>query len=201
MEFNVKLQELRKQKHLTQEELAECIHVSRAAISKWESGRGYPSIDSLKEIAKFYSITIDELLSSNEILTIAEEDRKQRKKYLCGLVYGLLDCSVAAYFFMPFFGQQVGGIIQEVNLISLTEISSWLKIAYYTVIIGIVLCGILTLALQNCQKALRIQTKLRISLVFHVIGTILFIISMQPYAAAFLFAFLIIKTFLLIKKH
>ena len=54
MEFNEKLQELRKNKGLTQEELAEALYVSRTAISKWESGRGYPSIDSLKEIAKYH---------------------------------------------------------------------------------------------------------------------------------------------------
>ena len=76
MEFNEKLQELRKNKGLTQEELAEALYVSRTAISKWESGRGYPSIDSLKEIAKYFSVTIDELLSSNEALSIAEEDNK-----------------------------------------------------------------------------------------------------------------------------
>ena len=59
-----KLQQLRKHKGLTQEELAERLYVSRTAVSKWESGRGYPSIDSLKEISKFFSVTIDELLSS-----------------------------------------------------------------------------------------------------------------------------------------
>ena len=52
MEFHEKLKELRKNKGLTQEELSEALFVSRTAISKWESGRGYPGIDSLKEIAK-----------------------------------------------------------------------------------------------------------------------------------------------------
>ena len=54
MEFHEKLQELRKGRGLTQEELAEILYVSRTAISKWESGKGYPSIDSLKGIAGFF---------------------------------------------------------------------------------------------------------------------------------------------------
>ena len=78
MELHQKLQELRKQKGITQEELAKRLFVSRTAVSKWESGRGYPGIESLKAIAKFYSITVDQLLSADEVLTIAEEDGKQR---------------------------------------------------------------------------------------------------------------------------
>ena len=54
MEFNEKLQELRKQKGLTQEELAEALYVSRTAISKWESGRGDPNSDSLKAISNYF---------------------------------------------------------------------------------------------------------------------------------------------------
>ena len=53
MELNEKLLQLRKQKGLTQEALADALFVSRTAISKWESGRGYPNIDSLKAIAQF----------------------------------------------------------------------------------------------------------------------------------------------------
>jgi len=71
MEFGEKLLELRNSKGITQEELAEALFVSRAAISKWESGRGYPSIDSLKEISRFFSVSIDELLSSEKLVIIA----------------------------------------------------------------------------------------------------------------------------------
>jgi transcriptional regulator with XRE-family HTH domain len=97
MEFNEKLQELRKKKGLTQDELASSLYVSRTAISKWESGRGYPSIESLKIMAKFFSVTVDELLSSDEILTIAEEDGKQRENSIkrhYGAVLLLLEQSI-----------------------------------------------------------------------------------------------------------
>ena len=76
MEFNEKLQELRKHKGMTQEELAEALFVSRTAVSKWESGRGYPNIDSLKEISHFFSVSIDDLLSSEKMLFIAEKENK-----------------------------------------------------------------------------------------------------------------------------
>mgnify|MGYP003317855541 CR=1 FL=1 len=98
MEFGEKLQELRKKKGLTQEELAEALYVSRTAVSKWESGRGYPNIDSLKEISKFFSVSIDELLSSEKLLSIAEKENKFNIKNMCDLLFGIVDlCSFILY--------------------------------------------------------------------------------------------------------
>lgn len=199
MEFNEKLQKLRKQKGLTQEELAETLCVSRTAISKWESGRGYPNIDSLKEIAKAFSVTIDELLSGEELLNIAEEDHKQKERHFRDLVFGLLDSSIAIFFFLPFFGQKAAGTIQEVSLLSLTEIEPYLRILYFVAVIGMIVSGILTLALQNCHHVFWMQNKSKLSFLLNTFGALLFIISLQPYAAAFLFIFLTIKVLLLIK--
>ena len=199
MEFNEKLQELRKNKGLTQEELAEALYVSRTAISKWESGRGYPSIDSLKEIAKYFSVTIDELLSSNEVLSIAEEDNKQKEKHLKSLVFGLLDISVLMFFFLPFFGQKANGIVQEVSLLSLNGIETYLKTSYYAIVISIAVYGILTLTFQNYQKTFWVKNRDKISLILNVAAVLLFIISSQVYAGAFLFIFLVIKALMLIK--
>ena len=201
MEFNEKLQELRKRKGLTQEELAQSLYVSRTAVSKWESGRGYPSIDYLKEIARFFGVTVDALLSGEELLSIAEEDGRQKEDRICGLTFGLLDISVALLFFLPFFGQSVGGVVQEVSLISLTEPRPWLLALYHAVIIMTVLHGILTLALQGCTHAFWIKNKKIISFVQNSFCVLVFIISRQPYAAAFTFVFLIIKALMLAKKR
>lgn len=199
MEFNEKLQELRKHKGLTQEQLAEALFVSRTAVSKWELGRGYPNIDSLKAIARFFGITIDELLSGDELLELAEEDTKQREKHFRDLVFGLLDLSVSMFLFLPFFGQKAGNIIEVVSLLSLTEISPYLKTAYYIAVIGIVLVGVFTLALQKYQQPFWMRNKSKISLFVNAIGSILFVVSLQPYAAAFLFIFFVIKVLMLIK--
>ena len=200
MEFHEKLQELRKAKGLTQEELAQALFVSRTAISKWESGRGYPNIDSLKAIAKYFSITIDELLSCQEVLNIAEEDTKQKQTHFRDLVFGLLDCCAAMFFFLPFFGQEANGVIQEVSLLALSQLQGWLITSYY-VIISMILTGLLTLALQNCPQTLWMQNKTKLSLLCNCIAAFLFIISRQPYAAVFTFVFLGIKVFLLAKKQ
>ena len=201
MEFYEKLQELRKQKGLTQEELAESLYVSRTAISKWESGRGYPNIDSLKAISKFFSVTIDELLSGEEVLTIAEEDQKQKESILRDMVFGLLDLGVAMFFFVPFFGQKTDGYVQAVSLLFLTEIAPYLKAAYSVMVIGMVAFGISTLVLQNCRGAFWVRNKSILSLLIHTATALLFIISAQPYAAAFVFVFLMIKVAMLIKKQ
>ena len=200
MEFHEKLQELRKQKGLTQEELAESLYVSRTAISKWESGRGYPNIDSLKAIAKFFSVTIDELLSGEEVITIAEEDQKQKESILRDMVFGLLDLSVAMFFFVPFFGQKADGYVQAVSLLFLTEIAPYLKAAYFVMVIGMVAFGISTLVLQNYRGAFWVRNKSILSLLINTATVLLFIISSQPYAAAFVFMFLVIKVVMLIKK-
>ena len=201
MEFNEKLQELRKQRGLTQEELAEKLYVSRTAISKWESGRGYPNIESLKAIAKFFSVTVDELLSSGEVLTIAEEDNKRKEKHFYDLIYGLLDLCIAMLLFLPFFAEKADGIIQSVSLIALDGVQPYLKAAYFAVVISMIVMGILTLALQNCKWVAWVKSKTMISLILCAIAVLAFMISSQPYAAVFAFALLAIKALMLIKRR
>lgn len=201
MEFNEKLQELRKQKGFTQEELAELLFVSRTAVSKWESGRGYPNIDSLKAISKLFSVTIDELLSGNELLSIAEEENKNKESSIRSLVFGLLDISVIMLLFLPFFAQKVGDFIKNVSLLSLNGVSSYLVVSYFTLVIITALTGLLELAFQNFRCVFWLKNKNKISIILSILGTALFVISLQPYPAIFLFVFLIIKTFMLIKWH
>ena len=199
MEFNEKLKELRQQKGITQEELAKALYVSRTAISKWESGRGYPNIDSMRAIAKFFSISLDELLSPCEALEIAEEDRKQKENYFRDLIFGMLDVSFLMLLFLPLFADKSDEVIRSVSLIALSDVQDYLKIVYIVCVVATGLLGILTLALQNCQAKAWTKSKYKFSLLINAAAVLLFIISLQSYAATFAFALLIIKVLMLIK--
>ena len=189
----------RKAANLTQAELAQKINYSDKSVSKWESGRGVPNIESLKAISKFFSVSIDELLSGKEILKIADEDNKQKEKHTRDLVFGLLDCSLIMFLFLPFFGQKGDEIIKEVSLLSLTGTPQYIKIPYLIIVFGIVLTGVLLLALQNYEAVFWLKHKHQISIVLSTVATIEFMITLQPYAAFFTFVFLAIKSLMLIK--
>ena len=142
MEFHEKLQELRKRRGLTQEELAQALYVSRTAISKWESGRGYPGVDSLKAIAAFFAVSIDDLLSGDALLTIAQEEGKRREKRMRTVVFGLLDCGMGLLLFLPLFGQRSADAVRPVSLLSLAAVQPYGKAAFLALVLVSVLVGI-----------------------------------------------------------
>ena len=61
-----KISNLRKEKKLSQEELADKLYITRQALSKWENGTSIPSIDSLIELSKIFSISFEEILCLND---------------------------------------------------------------------------------------------------------------------------------------
>jgi len=185
---------------MTQEELAETLFVSRTAISKWESGRGYPNIDSLKSLAKFFSVTVDELLSGDEILSIAEEETRKKETRFRDLVFGLLDLSGMLCFFLPLFAERTFGAIVRNSLLNLTVISPYLRVIYYVIVLGMAVLGILTLALRNYRGAFWIRCKTALSLLLGAASVLIFTVSLQPYPAVLMFVFLLIKILVTVKK-
>lgn len=86
------LVKLRKQNKLTQAELAEAIHYSDKSISKWEKGESCPSIAVAAEIARYFGVTLDDLIDENFVAEEAAPKKKQRRASY--LVITLLACSV-----------------------------------------------------------------------------------------------------------
>ena len=198
MEFNEKLQELRKSKGLTQEELAESLFVSRTAISKWESGRGYPSIDSLKEISRFFSVTIDELICSDEMITVAENDKREFVSKYISLICCVLDALLAILVFIPAFGNGTDSS-GAVSLFGLTGINPWVKTLFIVIISIAILNGISGVIIVAFSKPVWNRHRLVTGVVLSILEVIVFIATRQPYAGIVCFAFLVIKGFLIAK--
>lgn len=201
MELCEKLQELRKQRGLTQEELAERIYVSRAAVSKWESGRGYPSIDSLKILSQFYGITVDELLSDEELLAVAEKNRLQRERGLRGMVFSALDMCAVILPFLPIFADRDGDTMRSVSLVSMVHLQPYMKLSLLVAVLVMALYGAFTLAMRNCQAAFWMKCKSKISVALSAVAGALFILSLQPYPAVLMFALTGIKLLILLPKR
>lgn len=198
MEFNEKLQELRKSKGLTQEELAEKLFVSRTAISKWESGRGYPSIDSLKEIARFFSVTIDDLICSDEMISVAENEKREFADKYVSLICNVMDILPVILLFIPTFGNGSGSS-ETVSLFGLRGITPWVK-TVFVLIIGItILNGICGAIIANFNKPVWNRHRLVTGVVLSILSVTVFIVTRQPYAGIVCFMFLVMKGFLIAK--
>ena len=199
MEFHEKLQELRKSRGLTQEELAECLFVSRTAISKWESGRGYPSIDSLKEIANYFSVSIDELLSSEKMLSLAEKENKANLRSMCDLLFGLLDVCSFILIILPLYPNRGDDFVYSVNLFEYTQITSLNRLLYWMIFISLIAAGVIKLLLNKLgmERYNRIMTGL--SMVISVLAVLLLAITRESYAVVVAFLLLVIKGCLLFK--
>ena len=84
MNFAEKLKLLRKERNITQEELAELLSVSRQAVSKWESGTGYPETEKLLIISKGLNVSLDYLLLDETVLEEKTEKEEQPVVYTTG---------------------------------------------------------------------------------------------------------------------
>ncbi|MDD3428424.1 MAG: helix-turn-helix transcriptional regulator [Oscillospiraceae bacterium] len=200
MEFSQNLQELRHRKSLTQEELAAALFVSRTAVSKWESGRGYPGIDSLKLIAEYFNVTVDELLSGKELLCVAQTESRAKSRHLIDLTFGLLDCSMLLLLFIPLFTQREGTFIRQVPLIALSNYKMWYVTTMYFIIILLSAgWGVATLALQNCTASFWQRCKSGVSAALSILAVLFFMATLEPYAASLVFVLFIIKGILLLK--
>ncbi len=198
MEFNEKLQELRKSRSMTQEELAEALFVSRTAISKWESGRGYPSIDSLKEISRYFSVTIDDLICSDEMISVAENEKREFIEKYVSLICNALDILLAILLFIPAFGNGRDSP-ETVSLFDLSGINPPVKIVF-AVIIGVtILNGICGVIIANFNKPVWNRHRLVTGIILSILAVTVFIVARQPYAGIVSFSFLVIKGFLITK--
>lgn len=199
MEFREKLQQLRKDRGLTQEELTDLLYVSRTAVSKWESGRGYPNIDSLKEISKFFSVTIDELLSGERLLSIAEEDKKSGMKNLCSLLFGIVDLFSLMLVVLPLYPDNTADFVYSVTLFNYTQCTKLNLIILWSICVLLVAIGIINVILSANKSVRGTNIVLIASIAINSFAIVFLALSAETYAVVVAFSLLFIKGIIFLK--
>lgn len=200
MEFNEKLQELRKNRGMTQEELAEVLYVSRTAISKWELGRGYPSIDSLKDISRFFSVSIDDLLSGEKLLTLAEKENKSNIRNICDLLFGVVDLCSFILIVLPLYPNIVDGFVYSVNLLNYVQVTQLNKIICWILFVSLVVAGLVKVMLTKIKAEKYSKVFMEVSIIISILTVIFLAVTREVYAVVIVFLLLIIKGVIFLRR-
>ena len=195
VEFHEKLKELRSSRGLTQAELAEVLFVSRTAVSKWESGRGYPNIDSLLALSAFFSVPVDELIRTENVLLLAERDKKETIRAYASALCCAADMFVLTLLFLPVFGASA------VPLLRVTGFAPWEKATLIALVAITALNGACGLIVLRFDKPTWLRHRLVTGIALSVTGAMAFILAREVYAAILVFALLLMKGFALFKAN
>lgn len=194
LELSKKIKQIRNDNKLTQEQFAEKMLVSRTAVSKWENGTCYPSIDSLKYMSKIFNISLDKLLSSEEILEIAKMENKSNISKYNGLLFCMLDIVRIIFIFLPLYSYKTNDYIYSVSLFNSNDLGTILKIIFMVIFIMFLILGIIEL-IFNFKGNNKLLNK--ISIFLDVTSIFLLLFTKQPYVIALMFVIFIIKSIML----
>lgn len=200
MTLGEKIASARKEKGMTQEMLAEQLGVTRQAVARWETGRGYPSIDSLKEISSYFSVSIDDLLSGEQLIFIAEKENKSNLNGVCDLLLGFVDLFSLMLIFLPLYPKPVNGYIYSVNLLGYVDGNAFIIRIYWALFISLTIAGIVKILMVyfKFEKGKKAVTFISVGL--SIIAVLFLAMAREPYAITVTFLLLLIKGILLYKQ-
>ena len=184
---------MRKDKGLTQEELAEILYVSRTTVSKWESARGWPSIDSLKDISAFFNVSIDDLLSGDKLISIAEKENKSNIRNICSMLYGIVDLFSVLLIILPLYPYRTESFVYSVSLFNHTQISSAVRFVYGAVFSVMVLMGLIVSVNTKLKEDRNIKLMMEISLAINCLAVMILGLGREAYAVTVAFLLLAVK--------
>ena len=121
MTIGERLYNLRKEKNISQEELANALDVSRQTVSKWETGESMPDFNKIKPICEYFGITTDELITgSQNIVEQKKEDKRNKFARNLAISVGLYIISlVAIILFSAAFNQPIVGVCLFFTIIAI----------------------------------------------------------------------------------
>ncbi len=194
MELSKKIKQIRNDNKLTQEQFAEKMLVSRTAVSKRENETCYPSIDSLKYMSQTFNVSLDKLLSSEEILEIAKTENQSNISKYNSLLFCLLDVVRIIFVFLPLYSYKTNDFIYSVSLFNSNDLGSTLKIVFLLIYIIFLILGIIELIFNYKGNNGLIN---KISLFLDVISIFILLFTKQPYVIALMFIIFVIKIIML----
>lgn len=195
MDFGEKLKALRTERGLTQEQLAARLYVSRTAVSKWETGGGSPNLDSLQAVARLFDVSVDDLLSTDDLIVLARDERRSTARSSGMLSFGLLDVLAVVFAFIPLYGVDDGSFVRMANLAdygaSVDFGASFAVMAAAVVSLMFVGAVEIVLAAAGSRRAARIVAL--VGFAVQALAGVLFASTMQPYATTLMFVLLLAK--------
>ena len=195
MDFGEKLKALRTERGLTQEQLAAKLYVSRTAVSKWETGGGSPNLDSLQAVARLFDVSVDDLLSTDDLIVLARDERRSSARSGGMLSFGLLDMMAVVFAFLPLYGVDDGSFVRMANLaeygVSVDFGVSFAVMA--AAIVSLVLVGAVEVALAVAGPRRAARVVGLVGFAVQAVAVDLFVSTMQPYATTLAFALLLAK--------
>ena len=102
MNISEKIKKIRGEKNLTQEQFAEKIYVSRNAVAKWETNRGYPDIQNLITISEVFNVCLDELVKEDDKVKSKIIAESSSKKWHFLVIMYLIEIIVYIFYFLIF---------------------------------------------------------------------------------------------------
>ena len=195
MDFGEKLKALRTERGLTQEQLAARLYVSRTAVSKWETGGGSPNLDSLQAVARLFDVSVDDLLSTDDLIVLARDERRSTARSSGMLSFGLLDVLAVVFAFIPLYGVDDGSFVRMANLAdygaSVDFGASFAVMAAAVVSLMFVGAVEIVLAAAGSRRAAPIVAL--VGFAVQALAVVLFATTMQPYATTLMFVLLLAK--------
>lgn len=195
MDFGEKLKALRTERGLTQEQLAARLYVSRTAVSKWETGGGSPNLDSLQAVARLFDVSVDDLLSADDLIVLARDERRSTARSSGMLSFGLLDVLAVVFAFIPLYGVDDGSFVRMANLAdygaSVDFGASFAVMA--AAVVSLMFVGAVEIVLAAAGSHLLARIVALVGFAVQALAVVLFASTMQPYATTLAFALFLAK--------
>jgi len=173
MTVGERLFNLRKEKNLSQEELANALDVSRQTISKWETDQSTPDFDKIIPLCNYFGITSDELLTGNSnIIESKKEDNKKTFARNIAISVCMYILAVVAMLIFAFFNKPEIGVVAFFVIVALAT--------------GLVVYNGITYSNSNEEKKVETKEEKEERLVKEIVGAIgaaiYFIVSFATFA-------------------